>query len=477
MKTKTTVVFVVSLFTLSFSVIRAQTISTVTGNGYDAGTSNGGYSGDGGPATSAELYAPTGMAFDDSGNIFVADYGNHRVRKVIVSDGIIVTVAGGGISGTGDGGQATTAVLGFPQGVAFDPSGDFYIADELANRIRKVTVATGVITTVAGTGNVGYCPDGIPATDGSLNRPYGVALDDSGNFFIADWGNNVVRKVFASTGTILTIAGNRTSGYSGDGGSATTAELHGPSGVAVDTEGNVYIADFFNNEVRKVTMSRGIINSVAGNYAIGGGYSGDGGQATDAEIETVNIFVDRYENLYIPNGNDIVRKVTSYSGIITTIAGTYRYVGYSGDGGPATAAEMYGPADAIVDNNGNIYIADEVNNVIRKVSGLITTNTNGISNNDKELTVYPNPCNGILTITLNHAQLARPVESVRRVSASQPLIEVYNVLGEKVYNATLRYAQSDNQIDISSQPGGVYLYRVVSEKGSLVGEGKIIIEK
>ena len=220
------------------------------------------------------------MAVDASGNLYIADTGNNRIRKVSAT-GIITTVAGNGSAGySGDGGPATSAQLDGPEGVAVDGSGNLYIADTCNNRIRKVS-ATGIITTVAGNGSAGYSGDGGPATSAQLSLPAGVAVDGSGNLYIADSGNNRIRKVSA-TGIITTVAGNGSPGYSGDGGPATSAQLNQPAGVAVDASGNLYIADSSNNRIRKVSAT-GIITTVAGNGF--DGYSGDGGPATSAATQ------------------------------------------------------------------------------------------------------------------------------------------------------------------------------------------------
>jgi hypothetical protein len=327
-----------------------------------AGTGAQGYSGDGGVATSAELSSPSGVALDSSGNLYIADFGNNCIRKVTASTGIITTVAGTGVFGySGDGGTATSAKLGNPSGVALDASGNLYIADESNRLIRKVTASTGIIITVAGGGNT--FGDGGAATSAELDNPSGVALDSSGNLYIADEGNNRIRKVTASTGIITTVAGG-TSGYGGDGGAATAAALYGPAGVALDSSGNLYIADLFNNCIRKVTASTGIITTVAGNRT--GGYIGDGGAATAAElVQPEGVALDSSGNLYIADGNNRIRMVTASTGIITTVAGGGNT--YIGDGGAAISAELSSPHGVALDASGNLYIADEGNGRIRVV--------------------------------------------------------------------------------------------------------------
>ena len=352
-------------------------IITVAGG---AGTGTVSFSGDGGPATAAALEFPAGVAVDASGNIYIADTFNNRIRKVSVG-GIITTVAGNGNQGfSGDGGPATSASLSKPIGVAVDVSGNLYISDQYNNRIRRVSTS-GIITTVAGSGNVGvvnstvtggFGGDGGPATSALLNFPWGVAVDASGNLFIADGGgNDRVRKVSAN-GIITTVAGNGTYGFSGDGGPATSALLAAPWGVAVDASGNLYISDAANNDLRKVS-SDGIITTIAGNQTAG--FSGDGGPATAAELSNpFGIAADASGNIYIADEmNDRIRKV-SPDGIITTFAGTGGAcfpcsASALGDGGPATSALVEAQGVA-VDGSGNVFIADGTHNRTREVFAL-----------------------------------------------------------------------------------------------------------
>jgi len=354
----------------NFRVRRVSTNGIIT---TVAGTGQQGYSGDGGPATSAQVSFAEGLAVDGAGNLFIA--GNNRVRRVS-PNGIITTVAGGGSLGgsLGDGGPAISAFLADPRGVAVDGNGNLFIAAGSSALVRRVS-PSGVITTVAGNGQEpGYSGDGGPATSaplalaGALST---VAVDGAGNLYIADNGNNRVRRVSPS-GIITTVAGNGQSGYFGDGGQAISAQLSAPYSVAVDGTGNLFIADYSNNRVRRVSPN-GIITTVAGNGQ--SGYSGDGGPATSAQLDhPYGVAVDAAGNLFIADKNNSLVRRVSPNGIITTVAGNGQS-GYSGDGGPASSAQLGSPVGLAVDGAGNLFVADHGNYVVRKISasGIITT--------------------------------------------------------------------------------------------------------
>ena len=279
-------------------------ITTVAGNGV------GRFSGDGGKATSASLNTPTGLAVDASGNLFIADTFNSRIRKVDAA-GVVTTVAGNEEARfSRDGVAATSTSLRAPFGVAVDASGNIFIADTSNHRIRKVDTS-GIITTVAGNGRERFSGDGGSASRASLNFPTGVTVDMAGNLFITEQGSHRIRKVNAA-GIITTVAGNGRERFSGDGGRATRASLSLPTGMAVDTAGNLFIADTSNHRIRKVSTA-GVITTVVGNGI--GGFSGDGGDAVGASLfQPFGVAVDAAGNLYVADSfNNRIRKVTTGS--------------------------------------------------------------------------------------------------------------------------------------------------------------------
>ena len=352
------------LAALSVAVAGAQPaddwiIETVAGNG------TRGDGGDGGAAVEAQLNYPRDMAVDGAGNLYFADSSNESIRKVDAA-GVISTVAGDRTRGrgySGDGGAAVGAQLNSPSGVALDGAGNLYIGDHFNQRIRKVDAA-GVISTVAGDGTYGYGGDGGPAVAAQLGNPADVALDGAGNLYIVDGHNNRIRKVDAA-GVITTVAGDGTRGFGGDGGPATAAYLDRPYGVALDGAGNLYIGDEGNERIRKVDAA-GVITTVAGDGTRG--FGGDGGPATAAQLSFPHgVAVDGAGNLYIADMfNQRIRKVDA-AGVISTVAGDGTW-GYGGDGGAAVAAQLAGPTNVALDDAGNLYIADSGNDRIRRLT-------------------------------------------------------------------------------------------------------------
>jgi sugar lactone lactonase YvrE len=323
-----------------------------------AGTGAIGFSGDNGPASSAVFAFPSSMAMDSAGNLYIADTDNHRIRRIDVQ-GNITTIAGTGEQGFfGDNGPATSAALNRPRGVAVDSAGNLYIADSENNCVRLV--AGGTITTFAGTGVAGFSGDGGSATSAMLNLPVAVAVDSTRNVYIVDANNHRVRQV--SAGKISTLAGNGEQGFSGDGGPATSASLNGPAAVTVDASGNLYVADSENHRVRKV--SGGTINTVAGTGVAG--FSGDTGPATSAAMNLpLGVSMDASGSLYIADSkNQVVRRLNA-DGTMSSVAATGEQ-GFFGDNGPPTAAVLDTPS-GILPMNGSLYIADRNNQRIRLV--------------------------------------------------------------------------------------------------------------
>src|SRR5215469_1226497 len=344
-----------------------------------AGNISCGYGGDGGLATSAILQfldptTPPQLAFDTGGNLLITDQANQRIRRVDTSTGIISTIAGTGTAGfSGDGGPAASANLNFPSGLLVDNQGVIFVADSFNSRVRRIdTSAQRVITTFAGSGSL--LGDGGPATSAVISLFNGLTRDNQGNLFIGDSEADLIRKVDTS-GIISTVAGIPfLAGAGGDGGPASQATLSFPSGLAFDSHGNLFIADTANGSVREISPS-GMISAYAGNGTIGN--SGDGGPATQAQLNNpYGVGFDAADNLYIADGpNNNVRRVDAVTHFITTVAGNGT-TGYSGDGGPATSATLNFPTNVKVDSQGNLFIADFLNSRIRRVdhvTGVITT--------------------------------------------------------------------------------------------------------
>jgi len=347
--------------TYTISTPPSAVISTVAGNGKN------GFMAGGGPVISTSIGQPQAVTFDGSGNLYIADTENSVVWMVSASTGNISVVAGTGTSGNGAaGGQATETALSRPSGVAIDKSGDIFIADTDNGIIREVAAQTGVITTVAGPGVPSTLGDGGPATSAYLGYADGIVFDKAGNLYVADPSTSRVRMIAANTGVITTVAGGGTQGQLGDGGLATSAYVGYPEDVALDALGDLYIVDGDSERIRKVNASTGIITTTAGNGTFGD--SGDGGLATAAEINVgQGIAVDGNGNVYFSNFQDTIRRVDAVTQIITTIAGD-GYFGYGGDGGAASMAELFDPEGLTFDAAGNLYVADYANYAVRKVT-------------------------------------------------------------------------------------------------------------
>jgi sugar lactone lactonase YvrE len=348
---------------------RTQIITTY------GGTGSGGFSGDDSLATTAQLNAPAGIAFDATGDLFIADLSNNRVRRIDARTKLITTYAGGGASDSGDNGPATAAQLAAPAGLAFDSAGNLFIADSLHHRIRRVDAQTKIITTSAGNGTGGFSGDNGPAAAAQLSLPHGLAFDSAGNLFIADSGNDRTRRIDARTGIITTPAGTGTEGFAGDDALATAAELYYPDGIAFDSAGNLFIADSDDDRIRRVDARTRIITTYAGTGT--SGFSGDNGPAAAAQLyEPAGIAFDSAGNLFFADSfNNRIRRIDARTLVVTTYAGT-GVAGFSGDGGPAALAQLNGPHGIAFDSAGDLFLSDTYNHRVRTIDAqtrLVTT--------------------------------------------------------------------------------------------------------
>ncbi|MFQ5450827.1 MAG: hypothetical protein ACE5E9_09365 [Nitrospinaceae bacterium] len=336
-----------------------------------AGTGSSGYKGDGGPAVEAQLRTPAGLVVDKQGNLYIADRENHVIRKVDTR-GIITTVAGMGTAGfSGDGGPATQAQFNLPSGVALDSKGNLYIADRSNNRIRVVN-KKGIITTFAGNGKDGYHGDAGPALKATLDKPFGLAIDKKDNLYIADRGNNRIRKVNPN-GIITTIAGDGGFFFIGDNGPAYRASIAGPTDVALDDQGNLYIADRNNNRIR-VVDPQGMIRTVAGTGQQD--YNGDSELARDTNLYLpFGVAVDNQgQVLVIDRSHYRIRRINPKTGKVITVAGN-GLKKFAGDGGPAAGSNLNFPHGMVTDSKGNLIFSDEGHYRIREITpdGIIDT--------------------------------------------------------------------------------------------------------
>ncbi|MCW3120510.1 MAG: repeat containing protein [Flavipsychrobacter sp.] len=404
-----------------------------------------GYCGDGGPAKNACLNNANLLCLDNFDNLYLSDAFNNRIRKISLATGIITTVAGKGtVPGTysGDGGPATNAELFIPDAVYTDSAGNIYIADGLNYRIRKVDIVSSIISTVAGNGTKGDSGDGGPATNAKIGGVSGLYIGKNGDIIFTDLDNNEVKKVDGSTGVLTTLAGKGMSGYSGDNGLAVNAILASPGQPFLDDLGNIFFTEYDNNIVRKITTSTGIITTIAGNGTQG--CLGDGGPSTSAKLNRpYGIFIDPSRNIFIGDwGNGSIRKINSLTGIITTVAGE-GVQGFSGDGGPATAARL-APDGIWIDRHGRMFIADEGNNVIRMVQDTTQDYTEVKLVTKNSIKIYPNPASNELTIE----------------GAEGSKVSVWNMVGQEVLH--MDKIKASQVINISHLVQGIYLVSAIN---------------
>ena len=439
-------IVLIILLSITSIVVNAQIITTFGGNGLSGNT------GDGTPATASKINYPAAGVFDKNNNYYITTgTSGNRIRKISCT-GIITTIAGTGIQGySGDGFAATLAQFNNPQCITIDTSNNLYISDAYNHVIRKIDAITNIITTYAGNNVAGYNSDNIPATAAQLNDPNGVSFDKFGNLYIADYMNNRVRKVNAA-GIITTVAGTGVAGYNGDGGLADTSQLRGVLDVCTDNLGNLYIADEANGRIRKVDGG-GIIHTIAGTGVPG--YSGDSASATLAQVTPHGMIIDKDYNLYFSDIYvDRVRKVSA-SGIIFSIAGN-GMAGYSGDNGPATAAMLKNPFGLAVDSCNNLYINEGNNFRIRKVSFYPGCNL-----------VCSSPPNAINEIKKSEQTLSfpNPVTAVLHINNIQPgsSYMLYEMTGRAVATGVLN--KKDDEIDMAHIAKGIYLLQVQQADG------------
>ncbi len=405
----------------------SQIITTYAGNG------TLGYAGDGGPATNAELIKPIGVHFDVDGDLLICHEG--LIRKVNSSTGIISNIAGDGLAMTlGDSGPATNALINNPRSICTDATGNLYIADYWAITIRKIDAATNIISKYAGISlTPGYSGDGGPATNAKISGAFSIYIDTSTDvLYISDTYNYRIRKVNMLTGTITTFAGTGINGYLGDGGPATAARLSRTLGICNDRNGNLYIGDWDNACIRKVDVVTGTISTFAGNGTTG--YSGDGGPATSAMLSEVGgICFDSCGNLFFSDGalvgsNYRIRRIDAATNIITTVAGNGTS-GYFGDGGPATNAMFSRTYGITIDQSGNLYVADIDNNRIRK----ITSDTSSCYHSNSTLSLRKKHTN-IISIFPNPSNSALYLDNVNANSSYQ----LFNTLGSELQRDNLK---------------------------------------
>jgi streptogramin lyase len=400
-----------------------------------------GFSGDGGPDTLATLSNPQGIAVDNKGNIYIADYSNARVRK-IDTNGIITTFAGSAASGyAGDNGPATAAELSGPMRVACDDSGNVFITDNDYSVVRKVNT-NGIITTYAGP------PD--------FTAPYGIACDDSGNVFVSDDDYEILYKI-NSKGVISTIAGKyHIAGDSGDGGPATAALLNDPFAVTLDDSGNVYVIDNVEDDVRKIN-TKGIISHIAGGTSIG--YDGDSIAADTAWTNATGLVTDKNGNMFLADENNGRVRMINKSGIIYTIAGTGDATKHNGDGGPATAASVGAPIDIAIDKQGNLYFVEGNFACVRKLTLNSLTGVNEISSNNS-MTVFPNPFSTTSSIVFN--------------TNGKHYIELDDVTGRKI--ESMQCTGKQYELNRSGLAAGVYFVRAYDEGMKYVATAKVVVQ-
>jgi len=405
----------------------AQNVTTLAGT-----TTSGSVNGVG---IAAKFGHPQGIAADDSGNVYVADYGNNLIRKIVVSTGVVSTFAGSTTHGSANGIGAAASFYG-PWGIAYDGIGNLYVADYGNNMIRKIVISTRAVTTLAGS-----TTGGLLNATGSAAKfylPVGVACDGNGNVFVADLGNNMIRQIVASTGVVTTLAGSATSGS--NDGIGTSAKFNYPNGVAYDDNGNLFVADANNYEIRKIVISTGVVTTIAGSTTQSSPMDGVG---TSASFGNPNgISYDSNGNLYITDGiSNEIRKLVISTLAVTTIAGSTTSGSNDGIGSLASFKDPFG---LTFDSSGNLYIADTFNNEIRMITGLVT-GINSFVINNIETVIYPNPTSDQFYIEAN--------------TTNKLTVDLYDVNGRNVFSANVK---DKSNINVTTLDNGIYTLTIKS---------------
>ena len=406
----------IALLVLAFCLnAKAQVVTNLAGC-YSIGSSNG-------ASTAACFRNPMGVVADNSGNLYIADNDNNEIRKIVVATALV-----------------TSFSYGFyhPSGITIDGSGNLYIADAFNNEIRKLVIATGVLSTLAGSTTAGSA-DGT-GTAASFNRPQGIVYDGIGNLYVADLNNNMIRKIVISTGVVSTLAGNTTAGSLN--GTGTTASFHNPIAVATDGLGNLYVSDYSNNEIRKIIISSGVVSTFAGSTTAG---STDSTGTAASFSEPWGLVFDGSGNLYIvDSSNSKIRKISIANAKVTTFV---------------TLGSMTGPTGIAIDGSGNLYVTDIGDENILE----ITTNSAGInqiSGLNTNISIYPNPSNGVFNLSISQ------FDNLKTHS-----IEVYNTIGDCVHRQIA--ASANCQIDLSDLAEGAY--NILIQNSQFTSNKKVVI--
>jgi len=411
--------------------MNAQLVSTLAGS-TTPGSANG-------AGTTASFKAPVAVCTDGIGNLFVADYNNNLIRKIIISTGVVTTLAGSTTPGFADG-TGTAATFWSPAGLVADGLGNLYVADQSNHEIRKIVISTGVVTTFAGSHLMADTTNGID-TAARFNNPHGVAIDGNGNLYVADTGNNEIRKIVTSSGVVSTFVGSTIPGSTN--GIGTAARFSDPVAITADGSGNLYVADLVNEKIREIVISTRVVTTLAGSNSTGSA----NGTGTAASFNFPSgVAVDGIGNLYVADANNNeIRKIVISTGVVTTLAGSTTAGSTNGIG---TAASFKGPNGVATDASGNLYVADTGNDEIRAISLSTGAGIEEFTNNTMELNIYPNPNNGSFVIEPS--------------SAIKQTMQVYDVNGKMVLSQTINGKTS---IDANNLNEGVYNISLQSNEG------------